>query len=75
MTNEEKILSICADVLNVDVSELSMDTACEDCDDLDSLAVVMIISEMESQFGKTIKNTERDAVKIEKISDFLKLVD
>ena len=74
MTNEEKIIAICADVIGVDASELSIDTVCEEQGDFDSLAIVMIIAEMSEVFEKNISNNLSD-IKIEKISDFLKLLD
>ena len=74
MTNEDRLIKICADVLNVDPSEVSLETECGEGGDFDSLTIVMIIAEMQDTFGCTINEDTLKKIKIEKVSDFLKLI-
>ena len=74
MTNEEKLIEICADILGVDPEEISLDTECDENGDFDSLTIVMIIAEMQNVFGCTINEEMMKRVKIEKVADFLKLI-
>lgn len=74
MTNEDRLIKICADVLNVDPSEVSLETECGEDGDFDSLTIVMIIAEIQDTFGCTINEDTLKKIKIEKVSDFLKLI-
>ena len=71
MANEEKLLDICADVLCVDRDSITMD---EEREDLDSLAILQIASEMENVFDCVISEDALAGTKIKKIADFLKLL-
>ena len=74
MTNEEKLIEICADVMSVDVAKLSLETNRDELGEFDSLAIIQIIAEMEDKFGVSISEEVLETAKIEKISDFLKLI-
>ena len=75
MTREEKLIDICAEVLMVEPQKLSLDTTRDEVDTFDSLAIVMIVSELCNALQITVRSEKIDMTKIEKIADFLKLLD
>lgn len=64
---EEKFLKIIAEVINADVSELTMDLEYKKDERWDSLAMMNIVMELEEQFDVSIP--------IEKLADVKKLGD
>lgn len=75
MNNEQKIIKLCAEIMGVEENELSLETSRDELDEFDSLSIVQIIGEMEEVFQKHISEEALDHVKIEKIGDFLKLLE
>lgn len=75
MTKEEILLQICADVMDIDISSISLDSTRDDIGEFDSLSIIQVIDEMEDRFGTPITKDVLDSVKIEKISDFLSLIE
>lgn len=51
---EEKFLSFVADVMERDVSEISMDTAYKDFEPWDSLMMLTLMMEIEAEYGVSI---------------------
>lgn len=68
---EEKIINIIAKILEVDSSEIEMDTAAGDLPEWDSLHHLQIIAELENVFG--IKYAPTDLAEIEDVSDLIAL--
>lgn len=64
---EEKFLKAISEVINADVSELTMDLEYKKEERWDSLAMMNIVMELEDQFGVSIP--------IEKLADVKKLRD
>lgn len=75
MNREEKLLAIAADILDMDQSELTLESSRNDIEDFDSLSVIQIIAEMCDAFGVVISDEKVNDIQIEKIGDFLKLLD
>jgi acyl carrier protein len=69
---EEKVISLIAAVLNVDVSKIKMDTEIGELDEWDSLRNVAIIARLEREFE--IKITPEMIVDLEDVSDIASLV-
>ncbi len=75
MNREEKLLDICADVMNVDRGSITLKTSRNELGEFDSLSIIQILTEMEDLFQQSIKEETLQEVKIEKIGDFLHLLD
>ncbi|ASK69874.1 hypothetical protein CF168_13985 [Shewanella bicestrii] len=71
MSNETKLMEIIAEILEVDIGELTFNTELNE-DLWDSLAVVTFISEVDSNFEKIISPAEVSAAKT--VADLLSLV-
>lgn len=69
---EEKLIGICAQVLNMDAQDLTMDSTYDAVDEWDSLAMVQMVSEIEGQFDCVIPFDDIEQIK--KISDFAKYI-
>lgn len=69
---EEKIISLIAAVLNVDVSKVKMNTEIGELDEWDSLRNVTIIARLEKEFE--IKITPEMIMDLEDVSDIVSLV-
>lgn len=74
MGNEEKLLNICADVMDLDVNTLTLETTRDELDEFDSLSIIQIIAEMEETFQCSIDESYLENVIIENIGDFLRLL-
>ena len=72
MNTLDKIVDICTDVLCIDRDTIDVD---EEREDLDSLAVLQIVAEMESTLNCTVSENAIKSSEIKKISDFLKLLE
>lgn len=70
---EQKIISIIARVLEVDIEEVEMDTAIGDLPEWDSLHHLHIIAELEKEFG--IKYDAKDLAELEDVSDLISLTE
>lgn len=57
MSNEKK-MELLAEILDVDVEELNVDTVLKDLDEWDSVAALSFIAMMDEEFGKEIKGSE-----------------
>lgn len=71
MSNEKKVMEIIAEILEVEVDELTLTTELNE-DLWDSLAVVTFISEVDSNFEKIISPAEVSAAKT--VADLVSLV-
>ena len=58
----EKLKKIIAEVLNVDVDEITMDTTCVDDLGADSLDIFQIIMGLEEEFDIEIANEEAEKI-------------
>ena len=67
---EERLLEIFAEILDVDVEELSIDSTRDEIEEWDSLAMVELVGEIEHEFDCRIPFEEIE--KCEAIKDFLK---
>lgn len=74
MSPEEKLSTLCAEILCVDASGLTMETKRSDIPDLDSLAIIQIIAEMQEVFHKPIADEVIESTPIVTLGDFLKLL-
>ena len=70
MSKEEKLLQIFADVLDVKIENISLDTSRDDLEEWDSLAMVELIGEIEDKFSCNISFDDIDNCKI--VRDFVK---
>lgn len=68
---KEKIISIIARILDVDIETVESDTAIGDLPEWDSFHHIQIIAELEKEFG--IKYTTEDLAEIEDVSDLISL--
>lgn len=59
---EEKFLNIIADVLEVEVSEISMATRFKEMDEWDSLSQLTLIADLDENFGVTIPNADLEKI-------------
>jgi len=57
MSEEEK-MSVFADVIDMDLSDFSLDTGLAELDNWDSVAMLAFIAMMDERFGKTVKGTD-----------------
>lgn len=69
----EKIINIIANVLNVPVDKVTVDTEIGELDEWDSLHNVTIFAELQKQFGITI--TQTMLVDLENVADIIDLVE
>lgn len=74
MNYENKLLDICAEVLDIDRDNLSLDTERNTIENFDSLAILQIVDEMCNLFGINVSEDALVNERIVKISDFLKLI-
>lgn len=70
---KEEIVNIVADVLEVDVCDIEMDTAIGDLPEWDSIHHLQIIAELENVYN--IKFNAADLAELEDVSDLLSLVE
>lgn len=62
MDSNEK-LNVLAEVLDVEVTEITPSTILDDLEEWNSLAALSLIVMLDERFGKTISNTEINAFK------------
>ena len=70
---KEEIVNIIADVLEVDVCDIEMDTAIGDLPEWDSIHHLQIIAELENVYN--IKFNAADLAELEDVSDLISLVE
>ena len=70
---EKRILNIIANVLDVDINEIELDTAIGDLPEWDSIHHLQIIAELEKEFG--IKYPPEELAELEDISDLISLTE
>ena len=70
---EKRILNIIANVLDVDINEIELDTAIGDLPEWDSIDHLQIIAELEKEVG--IKYTPEELAELEDISDLISLTE
>jgi len=70
--NTQKLLGICSEILEIEVTELSLETSRLVMEEWDSLAHIRLIAEMEEIFNCEIPIDS--ITEIEKISDFLQYI-
>lgn len=70
---EEKIIALIAQVLNVPVTEVNMDTEIGEPDEWDSLHNVEIIAQLEQEFS--VKITSDMIMDLEDVSDIVSLIE
>ena len=70
---EEKIIRLIADILQVPVSEVTVDTEIGELDEWDSLRNVAIFMEIQKQFNISI--TQAMLVDLENVADIIDLVE
>ena len=71
MSKENLIIAIIAEILEVEIEEVKLDTELTE-DNWDSLAVVTFISEVDSEFDKVV--TPKDVNDAKNVSDLINLV-
>jgi Acyl carrier protein len=69
---EEKFLEFVADVMDVDASEVSMETVYKDFYAWDSLMMMTLVMELEAEYDVSIPVEELNDVK--KLSDLFELI-
>ena len=57
MSEEEK-MSVFADVLDMELSDFSLDTDLSELDNWDSVAMLAFMAMMDERFGKTVKGAD-----------------
>ena len=57
MTNEEK-MELIAEILDVDVDDISPETVLAEIDEWDSVAALSFIAMMDDEFGKEVKGAQ-----------------
>lgn len=57
MTNQEKLEKI-AEIMDLEINEITEDAVLKDFDEWDSVAVLSLIALMDEEFGKAIKGSE-----------------
>ena len=72
MSKRNQILEIIAEILEIEVNEISLDSALDE-DSWDSLAVVTFISEIDSNFDQVISPSDVNEVKT--VADLIDLVE
>lgn len=70
---KEEIVKIIADILEVDVCDIEMDTAVGDLQEWDSMHHLQIIAELEKVYN--IKFNASDLAELEDVSDLISLVE
>lgn len=70
---KEEIVKIIADILEVDVCDIEMDTAVGDLPEWDSMHYLQIIAELEKVYN--IKFNASDLAELEDVSDLISLVE
>lgn len=70
---KEEIVKIIADILEVDVCDIEMDTAVGDLPEWDSMHHLQIIAELEKVYN--IKFNASDLAELEYVSDLISLVE
>lgn len=70
---KEEIVKIIADILEVDVCDIEMDTAVGDLPEWDSMHHLQIIAELEKVYN--IKFNALDLAELEDVSDLISLVE
>ena len=70
---KEEIVKIIADILEVDVCDIEMDTAVGDLPEWDSMHHLQIIAELEKVYN--IKFNASDLAELEDVSDIISLVE
>lgn len=70
MSKEEKLLQIFAEVLDVDIAAVSLETNRDSLEEWDSLAMVELVGELEDKFSCNIPFDQIDECKT--IGDFIK---
>ena len=70
---EKRILNIIANVVDVDINEIELDTAIGDLPEWDSIHHLQIIAELEKEFG--IKYAPEELAELEDISDLISLTE
>lgn len=70
---KEEIVKIIADILEVDVCDIEMDTAVGDLPEWDSMHHLQIIAELEKVYN--IKFNASDLAELEDVSDLISLVE
>ena len=70
---KEEIVKIIADILEVDVCDIEMDTAVGDLPEWDSMHLLQIIAELEKVYN--IKFNASDLAELEDVSDLISLVE
>ena len=70
---KEEIVKIIADILEVDVCDIEMDTAVGDPPEWDSMHHLQIIAELEKVYN--IKFNASDLAELEDVSDLISLVE
>lgn len=70
---KEEIVKIIADILEVDVCDIEMDTAVGDIPEWDSMHHLQIIAELEKVYN--IKFNASDLAELEDVSDLISLVE
>lgn len=71
MSIENKLLEIVAEIVEVEIEDLSLDTELNE-DNWDSLAVITFISEVDSEFDIVVSPSK--VAEVTKISDLLELI-
>lgn len=71
MSKENQVISIVAEILELDVSDLNLETELNSAN-WDSLAIITFISEVDSEFDKVLSPDQVGAAS--KIVDLVKLV-
>lgn len=70
---EKEIITIIANILEVDIEEVELDTAIGDLPEWDSLHHLQIIAELESFYK--IKFSQSELAELEDVSDLISLVE
>ena len=70
---EKRILNIIANVLDVDINEIEIDTAIGDLPEWDSIHHLQSIAELEKDFGLT--SPPEELAELEDISDLVSLTE
>lgn len=71
MSIENKLLEIVAEIVEVEIEDLSLDTELNE-DNWDSLAVITFISEVDSEFDIVVSPSK--VAEVTKISNLLELI-
>lgn len=70
---EKKVIQLIADVLQVPISEITLETEIGELDEWDSLRNITIIAELQKQFGFTI--TQDMLMDLETVADIISLAE